>query len=284
MTKRYGRMIAVCCLAFTLFALCIVIAKQLGGYPCDWDVYRYAVRHFLTGRDPYQIPLGTQFHNPPWTLFLLLPFAILPEPFDMALVTSVAILVYAYVAVKFHATPMTLTLLLTSLPVIQCIIYGQIDWLVVLGFVLPPQIGILFAVIKPQVGIGMVIYWVYSAWKSNGISAVAKLLGPALCVFGCSLLGFGFWPLRWFDTNTVGGVSSLWPHLVPVGLGLLMAALQQRNTKLAIAAAPCLSPHVWSYSYVGILITLVDKPWILAVVSAGLWMLQCIKVLNLHTF
>ena len=43
---------------------------------------------------------------------------------------------------------------------------------------LPTPIGLIFAVTKPQVGIGIAIYWFIHIFKTKGFWAVAKTFAP----------------------------------------------------------------------------------------------------------
>ena len=264
-------------LALIGYSLCvgmvlIVASTDVGGG--DFVVYSDAVRAFLVSEDPYVLPGGLQFYNPPWALFFLLPFALLPTPFGQAALVFATFCVYAYTARRLGANLVAIVILLTSLPVFMCVLYSQIDWLVFLGAVFPPQIGMIFIVMKPQVGMGLAVYWVVAAWIRGGFREVVALLSPVALVFVCSLCWFGFWPVCWL--RSTANVVAFWPYLVPVGCGLMIAAIVRKNYKFALLSGPCFAPHVLTYSLTGVLLVTMDRPVIMAAISALLWLVQLI--------
>ncbi|MFN8462081.1 MAG: hypothetical protein U0X93_09975 [Anaerolineales bacterium] len=88
--------------------------------------------------------------------------------------------------------------------------------MLLLGFVLPPQVGLILLAIKPQVGIGLGLYWFITIWKYKGLKEVAMAFAPVtilllvsfviynhgFCVFG-TLPGvliiqfFSLWTFHW---------------------------------------------------------------------------------------
>ena len=267
-------------LAAVFYGLCFVIARQLSvvaqiDFAGDWVVYRSALQYVITGRDPYNLlGMELQFYNPPWALWFLLPFAAIPAPYDFVASICVGFVVYAYVCRKFGGSWFTTILFLTSLPVIQSCFYGQIDWLALVGLVLPPPIGLLFVALKPQVCILVGAYWAYEAWLAGGIRAVARLVAPLCVALLVTALVYGPWMLNWERMSNE--VAVIWPRLLPVGFGLFVAAFKRGNSRYAIIASPCVSPHVWQHSYVGGLVTVVDQPLVMSAVWVGLWASQVI--------
>ena len=53
---------------------------------------------------------------------------------------------------------------------------GNVDWLVILGFTMNP-VGYHFLFeLKPQIGIGIVLYWLWTSYKIGGIILSLKFL------------------------------------------------------------------------------------------------------------
>lgn len=100
---------------------------------------------------------------PYWILALLMPLALLPEPIGSALLLLINLAAFSYTAHRFGANPIGLLLFLLSPPVLLCLLNSNIDGIVVLGFVLPPQLGLFLLLLKPQVGSAAAMYWLVEA-------------------------------------------------------------------------------------------------------------------------
>lgn len=121
----------------------------------DWrDTYRPAALALLRGQSPYSVDI---FFAPPWALIPLLPFAMLPESIGRAVLFLLALVCYAYTAFRLEARPPALAAFLASPVVMHGLLNSNIEWLPLLGFVLPPQIGLVFVTIKPQIGLAVAL-------------------------------------------------------------------------------------------------------------------------------
>jgi hypothetical protein len=244
----------------------------------DWLYhFRPACLALLALRSPYS-DLG--FYNPPWALLPLLPLAVLPAGVGYAVLFALSVLALAYTAYKLGATPGAMACLLLSPPTVHCLLNGNIDLLVCLGFVLPPRWGLFFATAKPQVGAGMAFYWLLEAWHSGGWRGVARTFWPVTVALFVSLLLFGPWPLAVQDIAGNGWNASLWPYTLPAGLVLLVVAARHRRVEYAMPVGACLSPYLALSSWVGALLALVSQPWELAAAVVGLWGLAGIRWLG----
>ncbi|MGH2524133.1 MAG: hypothetical protein ACRDH2_16625, partial [Anaerolineales bacterium] len=63
---------------------------------------------------------------------------------------------------------------------------------------------------------------------------------------------------------------------IPVGLGLMVAAIRQQQIRYALPASPCLSPYVLFHSWSSAVVALVTRPAELMAVVIGLWLLVLI--------
>ena len=205
----------------------------------------------LSGQSPYAV---ASFYNPPWVLLPLIPIALLPERIGVVLLSMAYLGSFIFVARRLGAKPLTTLLLITFPNFVFGLSFANIDWMVALGLILPPQIGLFLVLAKPQIGIALAIYWLVEAWRQDKIKTVVKVFAPVGVAFVISLLLYGLWPLRpqYFAAN-----SSLWPMSIPIGLVLLIGAIRNRKKGLAIVASPFLSPYVgvqsWSVSILGLL-------------------------------
>jgi len=247
------QVILISVLGIAVLALISVMSSFLP-YAIDWSaVLRPAVFEILHGRSPYN---AEGFFNPPWTAILLIPFAILPDNLGRAFMALSSLVAYSVVAYRLGANKTSIIFLLLSPPVLHVIINGNIDWLAALGFILPPQWGLFFVTIKPQIGIAVIPFWLIEAWRKGGLKLVVKIFSPVTAMLALSFALFGFWPLKTSHTLNLQWNASLWPVSIPVGLALFVAAIRKRKIEYSMAASPCLSPYVALHSWVGTLLAI----------------------------
>jgi len=245
----------------------------------DWrETYRPAVLALLTGHTPYGMG-SSPFFAAPWSLVLLIPFALLPVRVGEIALFGVGLVTYALVAYRWGAKPLTLALFLFSPPVILGLLHGNVVWMSLLGFTLPPQIGLLLVTVKPQVGVGAVVFWLFEAWRKGGWREVLRVFWPVSLAFLASLALFGLWPLKFADVLPIAYIYnvSLWPFLLPVGLALMAASLRRREMRLAMAASPCLSPYVLIHGWAGPLAAILPQPLETFVAVVGLWIVAYLQ-------
>jgi hypothetical protein len=215
---------------------------------------RPALLLFLSGKSPYAAP---GFYNPPWALVPLIPLAILPVEWGSAILSVANLLVFALIAAKMGAKPAALVLFLIAPQILSIVLDPNIDWLAALGFVLPPQIGVFFVLMKPQMGVWLALYWAVDALRAGGIKKAATIAVPVSLAFLLSFAIYGLYPLRAAELNHASWNASLWPASLPFGLALVVSALKYKRPGLAILAAPFLSPYVgapaWGVAALGLL-------------------------------
>jgi hypothetical protein len=243
----------------------------------DWrTTFRPATLALLSGESPYG-----RFYlvHAPWTLIMLALPALLPEAVGRVLLIFCGLISYTFIAHRLKAKPIAIVFLLLSPLVMHMLLNGNIDWLASLGFILPPQFGLFFISIKPQVGIAVAPFWLVDAWRLGGWKLVLKIFAPFTIVLLLSFGIFGFWPIYSFSyrVSEVWFNASLWPMSIPVGLALLVASIRKRKIVYAMAASPCLSPYALFYSWTGALLAIVSStPETIAAVI-GLWILVAIR-------
>ncbi|MFZ3078832.1 MAG: hypothetical protein WA109_04025 [Bellilinea sp.] len=241
----------------------------------DWSkVFRPAALALINGRSPYEI---NYFINPPWVLIPFLPLLLVPEAVGRAIVTLYALIALAYLTYRLGAKPIASLLFLLSPPVIQMIQDGSIDWLAALGFIFPPQIGLFFVVVKPQVGIAVVIFWLVQSWRKGRLREIIRVFAPISLVTIISLGVFGFWPLGINNALKWGVTASLWPLSIPIGLVLIVGAIRKQKIKYAMASSPFLSPYVILHSWIGPLLAIVSSVPETVAAVVGLWIVVAIR-------
>lgn len=262
----------------------LALAGLAGSYlpdGIDWRLtFRPAALALLAGQSPYTSPiLQAPFANPPWALLALLPFSWLPVETGRGVWLGLSLVGFALAAIRLGAKPYATAAFLLSPPVLHCLLNANLDWLPLLGFSLPPVFGLFLVSVKPQMGMVIAVFWLVEAWRQGGWRQVLKVFGPFSAVLALSLAVFGLWPLNFISVSqdTTFWEASLWPTSIPVGLALAAAALRLRKPDYAMAASPCLSPHVVFHSWSAALIPLVSAPVELFAAVVGLWVLIILR-------
>lgn len=167
------RFLQVCAFFTALFLIALIIAQFLP-QGVDWQrTFRPATLALLQGKSPYlSSSTLSPFANPPWLLILFIPLVILPPSIGYALFFLFSILGFAWAAIRMGADKITLIAVLFSPPVLHSLLNANVDWIPLLGFTLPPQIGIFLLLIKPQMGLIVVLWWLIQTWQNGGIKQV----------------------------------------------------------------------------------------------------------------
>jgi len=267
---KYAQIAFVAFLSLTLLGFCLLFAEALPR-AVDYDqvFIPAALSAWRTGN-----PYVQGFYNPPWAILPLMPLALLPEAWGKMALIVMGLLSIAYVTKKLGGSPMAVGLILLSPPVLHGALNGNIDWLVALGFVLPPQIGLFFLVIKPQVGGVLALYYAMRAWRERRF---IWTVGPVAVALLLSFLVYGFWPARAFVLPARSWNCSLWPYLIPVGLALIVATFRKCEARYVMPASLCLSPYVMFHSWVVGLLALSEHTLELAAAVIGLWILVAMR-------
>jgi hypothetical protein len=265
-------------LAAIAFILLTFFFYQINGVGFEWGkIYRPATLELISARSPYSFGL---LLTPPWLLIPLIPLALLPEKLGSALLCSIGLAAFSTLGIKMGAKPITLAFIILSYPVSLCLYRGQIDWLPLLGFLLPPQYGLFLVTAKPQLGVAIAIFWLVEAWRKGGLRQAVKVFAPVCLAYLLSFVIYGFWPLEnSFNIQDPLQVS-LWPYSIPIGLAFLFLAIRSRKANLSMAASPFLSPYVQAYSWSGALFGLLPYQAVTIVAVIGVWVWQLIRVFH----
>jgi len=259
---------AVVAAALTL-ALATLLPRNTG---VDWyQAFRPAAVELLNGRTPYNL----LYLNPPWALIPVIPLALLPPDIGRAGFVVMGLAVFTWFGYKMQARPLAAFIL--SPPVLHSLVNANNDWMTLIGFVLPPQIGLFFVVIKPQIGAAVALYWLVEAWRKGGWREVVRVFWPVSAALALSFIIFGWWFAKFGGETQLWWNASLFPASIPVGLALVAASLRQRNIRFAMAASPCLSPYVLLHAWSGAFAALIDTPIEFYAAWAGLWILVGIR-------
>ncbi|MFN8425352.1 MAG: hypothetical protein U0X87_03705, partial [Anaerolineales bacterium] len=165
------------------------------------------------------------------------------------------------------------------------VIYGMrmlnVDALALVGFVLPPQIGLFFVLIKPQMGIAMIPFWMFESWRDGGWRSLTRVFLPVAIATTLSLLIFGTASIgRSNDLLQSTWNASLWPWAFPIGFALTILSIRNRRKDQAMAASPFLSPYLAYHSWVSVLAGLMQRDLELILAVIGMWLVAVIRILG----
>ncbi|MBI3153045.1 MAG: hypothetical protein HYZ21_12980 [Chloroflexi bacterium] len=245
----------------------------------DWkETFYPAARTALEGKNPYLVPT---FRNVPWTILFVLPFALFSETVGGILFFIASLGLYAWSAYRLKASRMALVVFLLSPPVVYGLRMLNVDIFVLIGFILPAQIGLFFVLIKPQMGIAMIPYWLVKTYKQGGLKQVFQTFMPVTIALILSFLFFGNWLSgKQADLLVSFWNASLWPWAVPIGVVLLALALRDLREDFAMAASPFLSPYLAYHSWVSVLAGLIRHDFEFVMAVGAMWFVAMIKALG----
>lgn len=247
----------------------------------DWHLtFRPAVLVMLSGGNPYtDIRVLAPFAGAPWVLILLAPLGYLPEEMGRGFLFSISLFCFGYAAWKAGARPAALVAFMVSPVVFHCLLNSNLEFLPILGFVLPPQIGLFLLAAKPQMGSVVALLWLIQAWRRGRWGEVLRVFGPVGVVTLVSFAVYGFWPqntlkiMDWSrDIN-----ASLWPMSIPVGLAMIVTAYKRMDVRYAIAASPLVSPYLLFHSWAGALFAVVSSTGEVIAAVVGMWILVLLR-------
>lgn len=237
----------------------------------DWTMaYRPAALAMLSGHSPYLITTE-RFANAPWALFPLIPLAVLPIEWGRFILVLISLAAFAFVAYKLRATPIAMIAFLLSPFVFRCLWYGQIDWLPLLGIVMPPWIGLFFIATKPQVCGLVALYWLAEAWRAG---TIIKTFTPVTIATVVSFGAFGFWPA---SAAAFGRMGAMWPWSIALSVALLFVAYKRKDKTPAAAASPLASPYAQLHSFASVLLPLMRYQWLMVAAVVLLWIAEFVK-------
>lgn len=221
----------------------------------DWKgAFRRASIELLKGKSPYQI---TSFYNPPWTLFPLLPIALLSPALGSAVIYVLNFISYLFVTFKLKTNFWLIIIFVLYSGMIANSRNGNIEGILAVGYILPPQIGLFFILAKPQMGIAVAIFWAVESWRTGGLEEINRVFLPVGLAYLASFIIFGVYISSTTQLADVWWNSSIFPEGIPIGLVLLIMAIWKREIKFAIAASPFFSPyltsHTWAIVWLGLL-------------------------------
>ena len=239
------------------------------GWGIDWkDNIRLASLDLITGRTPYTSVIRCV---PPWIYLLISPIAALPPDIGTAVIFVLSYIIYLFVLYRLKANLWVMLAFLFNTFAFYNAKNGNLDFLAVLGFVLPPQIGLFFVLIKPQIGIGIAIFWLIESWRKGKFLEVFRTFIPVSAAYVVSFLIYGLWPFKLIGMASDAYNASLWPLGIPIGIILLYKSIHDRKALFAMAASPFLAPYVNITSFAVLLLPFIPNPFLFLIGVTLTW-------------
>lgn len=260
-------------LTYSVYRFGIQGAVEIGSTPIgiDWLWgFRPAIQLLLDGQSPYNSTFPV--YSPPWILGLLIPFSLLPTTVGAAVYTVFSWLAYLFVAYRLGARPLALVAIGLAQPVLQsAFIAANVDWMPLIGALMPPQIGLFFLSAKPHLGIGLALFWLWGAWQKGKFREVIRVFGPVTIAWTISFVVFG--PFLFASGQLINSnwSATMFPYSLPIGVVLMALAVHFKDRIPALAASPFFSPYVGKYSWGISLFALIKYPGLLVISSVLLW-------------
>ena len=199
------------------------------------------------GQNPYTA--APMFFNPPWALFILTPLSIFPIQIARWIWFTLGAIAYLFIFHRLKLSQWGRVALLLSPFIYFDLGIGNMDWLVMLGLVLPESIGAWLITLKPQFSVIIFILWVKQ--RKYIVLIPFAILGM--------LVIFQVWQLP--NITDKPWNASIFPYGIPIGLWLGWQAYKQDDKILALAAMPFLSPYLAFQSWVFALLPLSRQRW-----------------------
>jgi hypothetical protein len=232
----------------------------------DWDVFREACLALLSGNNPYLVGVGEmRFYNPVWTLVPILPFSFLPPLTGLFLNALISIAVLMAVTRKLEMSIWEFFWVVISPMHLQSMLYGNIEWVPLLGILFPAPLAMVFFTTKPQATFGLILLTLLTQWRKESWKGLFLALAPTVVLFAVSLWLWGFPPVPGIHNP---GLRSLFPYSLIVGLPALLLSLKRSDVRLAAFVGPFVSPYVTFHGYLPALFPFKGKWMALAVLVA----------------
>jgi hypothetical protein len=247
-------------LSAVLIGLLIASANFI---PIGWDFKTFflpAGEAILNGQNPYSVE---GFYNPPWLAAFFVPFALIPESIAWIVYFSLSITAFVLALRRLKLRPFCILLIMASSFVFYSLWYGNIDGFVLLGATLPPWLGIWLLLLKPQMSIGLVVLWAYSALLTSWKKFLLVFGPPGLVYFVCWIIGVHPAALPIHQTWNI----QAWPWGLLFGVALIWLAIQHNDPVLGLSASPYISPYAAPQTW---MVTLLPATRIPAVLVIGI--------------
>lgn len=251
---------------------------------------------------------GRGYFNAPWSLLVMAPFNIIPYPIAVLiqliiLFVTITLIIYKFswleITFEENRNPLlsqqgrrdhpkyiwlTLLLVLTSPIALDNALELNLEWIALIGLIVPTRYSLIFLSVKPTVAFGYVFSFRFRELFQAGVMVLLILLG--------SFLIWGFWipdyitatqriPLQSYNV-TVAMVPYIgWAASIAIGAGLAIYAFLKRDGLLGILAGYFFVPYIAGYSvFVHFALLMIRWRWVGIALYAAIWLLLAMILLG----
>src|SRR5512135_2392943 len=172
-----------------LFAAIALVTARLPTADFYVNFYR-AARAVVAGGSPYEAPA---YSSAPWGIIPLLPLAFLSPLAAHGVYFAACLFILAYVGWRLKAGALAMVALFLSPTAIATLLVGNLDSIIITGMLMPPALGLLFLLVKPQIGAGVALYYLIDSVRERRLLEAIKIFAPIVAAIVLALLLFPIW-------------------------------------------------------------------------------------------
>ncbi len=254
--------------------LIVLRIREVTGLMLFADQYLDFTQLGLHLGQPYEV---TRFVNVPWTALFLAPFSLPPFEFAVLMQVILYFCLLATVVFKFGGNLWTVLVVFLSPLAFDATMELNVDWVVVIGLLVPREWSGVFFLVKPQVLFGS---WFGFEWRE-----IVRAVLILLVVLVISFAVLPGWPQAMADnvmSNTLGDVgnrvniamSKGLPIVFSYGIGVVLAvwAFRRKDVFLGVVAWQFLVPYMTFYGLLPVFALIaVRRPRIAVLISLVFW-------------
>lgn len=224
--------------------------------------------------NPYE---GPKYTYVPWGAVIVAPVALLPLEWSILTQMTLYFVLLTLLIFRFGGGWRIVLLVMTSAMAYDTSLEISLDWIVVIGLLVPPVLSGPFLLVKPQVASGA---WFGFRWREILWGGVV-----ALVVIALALVIWPNWPegmLTAVMNNTLGewggrvniALSSVLPLPFTWAVGLVLAwmSFRRKDIVLGVLAWQFFVPYTTFYSSLPVFALLAIRlPWVALAISIATW-------------
>lgn len=230
---------------FLFFAIIFFPLQNMWGYYNDW-----AQVFYVSGKMPLS-PYFGYYVNTPWMAVVLAPFSLSTWQLGQSLWMAFSFTIIAHYLIKRGASPISLILVMTSSFAIEYLRAGQIDAIILLGYMMledGKRFSFVPLLVKPQLFIFSFV------GKLKNKQWVFRTAFDGAVFFILSLAVWGNWIHDMYNaivSSLVTGTNiSPFPYLIPIGINLLYQSYKKQDIMYGAFATLFLTPYILIHSLV----------------------------------
>jgi len=235
--------------------------------------FTQAVHHLA---DPYSALVWPYV---PWTALPLIPFGLLPAALAVLLQMILYFVLLAALIYRFEGGLAAALIVLTSAIAFDTALEINLEWMVVIGLLLPPVWSGPLLLVKPQAALGAWLGYAPRDWLRGGLLVLA-VAAAALLIWPGWVEGM----IEDIQVNTLGDwgarINIAFSNLMPrplswaIGAALAILALRRRDPVIGVFAWQFVVPYATFYGIMPAFALFAARwPKLALVASVTLWAL-----------